>query len=134
MADVVVGIDAVEISRIDHILEVSPGFVTRFFSQEEVATGAELGGPRRAEFFAGRFAVREALLKALGLGLSGGVTLADIAVLPADSGHPRVELRGEAKKLVARLGIQRISVSITHERDLAVAVALVTLRSDEECN
>lgn len=119
------GVDLVGVDRLARALARSPRLSTRTFSAAELAT-AETRGRGRAEFLAGRFAVKEAVLKAYGVGVAGGVMLADVEVVPAADGAPTVRLRGEAARLAERRGLTPSHVSISHEAGFAVAVALLT--------
>ena len=92
------------------------------YTPEERQRLARLADP--APYLAGRWAAKEAVLKVLGTGLTGGITWKDIAVLREPTGAPRVALSGAARERARALGIGRILVSITHGRDLAVAQAL----------
>jgi len=79
------------------------------------------------EFAAGRFAVKEALLKAAGLGFSRGVKrLAEIETVPGGSGAPEVRTHGTVRRRLDELGVTRIHVTITHEREHALAFVLLT--------
>ena len=117
------GIDLVEIDRIREAHRRHPErFVARVYTTEERVRLARLADP--APYLAGRWAVKEAVLKVLGTGLTGGITWKDINVLREPTGAPRVALSGAARERAKALGIGRILVSITHGKDLAVAQAL----------
>ena len=73
-----IGVDIVEIDRIERILERTPSFARRVFTEEEISYCERTRRP--AEHYAGRFAAREAVLKALGTGFSGGIGLKDVWV------------------------------------------------------
>jgi holo-[acyl-carrier protein] synthase len=75
------------------------------------------------ERVAGRWAAKEAVSKVLGLGVRG-VGWREIEVLPNFAGQPQVLLHGRAAARAARLGIGEVTVSISHERKMAVAVAM----------
>ena len=116
-----VGIDLCEISRMEKLL--SDGrFLSRFFSAEEqdYISGK---GKTAAQSMAGIFAAKEALTKALGVGLSGGA-LSDIAVLHDDSGAPYYDLRGAWARLCQEKRVDRFHLSISHEGRLAAAMCL----------
>jgi len=117
------GIDLVEISRIRDLYQRhTKRFIERVYTSDERARIARLKDP--APYLAGRWAVKEAVLKALGTGLSGGITWKDINVVREPSGAPRVLLGGVARARALSIGIGRILVSITHSRDLAAAQVL----------
>jgi len=120
-----VGIDIVEIGRIRDLYQRYPGrFVERVYTPEERARIASLKDP--GPYLAGRWAVKEAVLKALGTGLTGGITWKDINVVREPTGAPTVRLLGAALDRAQALGIANIIVSITHGKDLAAAQALAT--------
>jgi len=73
------------------------------------------------ERYAGRFAVKEAAMKALGTGWSRGVRWVDVEVVRQKGGRPTLALRGEAKKIAEALGVRNIVVSITHTAEEAYA-------------
>jgi holo-[acyl-carrier protein] synthase len=81
---------------------------------------------RKARFthYAGRFAVKEAVMKVLGTGWARGVRWVDIETVRAPGTAPRVELHGRTKEIAQELGITRIHVTITHDAGLAMAVAV----------
>ena len=112
------GVDIIRVSRIRETLE---RFGQRFALR--VLTPAEAAYVRtNAERFAGRWAAKEAVSKVLGLGVRG-VGWRDIEVVRLPTGQPAVRLSGRARARAEQLGMGRISLSITHEREYAVAVA-----------
>jgi holo-[acyl-carrier protein] synthase len=117
------GIDIVEIERIESLLaRHGERFLTRVFTSGEVAHSA--GARARAQHLAARFACKEAVFKALGTGLAGGVTWQDVEVSSLPSGKPRIELYGGARELAIVRGAGAWEVSLTHSRSNAVAVAI----------
>ncbi len=118
-----IGLDLVEIDRIrDVYRRHGPRFVERVYTPEERTRIARLNDP--APYLAGRWAVKEAVMKALGTGLTGGITWQDINVVREPSGAPRVVLGGVARDVARARGIGALLVSITHGRDLAAAQVL----------
>ncbi len=79
---------------------------------------------KKYERYAGRFAVKEAAMKALGTGWSRGVRWVDIEVVREVSGKPTLELQGEAKKIAGKLGVKHIAVTITHTASQALALVI----------
>ena len=77
----------------------------------------------RMETVAGRFAVKEAVMKALGCGL-GDVPMKDIETMRAPSGQPLLKLKGAAKQQADALGVKQIHISISHSQRYAVAQAV----------
>lgn len=84
-----IGIDMVELSRIEKIIENKSSFVQRVLTEGEVALFQKLSHKRQVEFLAGRFACKEAFSKAWGTGI-GSVGLQDVEILKEDSGAPKV--------------------------------------------
>jgi holo-[acyl-carrier protein] synthase len=114
------GIDLVEVSRIREMLDRHPDrFLERVFTKGEAAYAQ--GHQRYAEHLAARFAAKEAVLKALGTGWSGGVAWTDIEVCREPTGKPTIRLAGHASKLASDQGITSWLISITHTSELAMA-------------
>jgi holo-[acyl-carrier protein] synthase len=114
-----VGVDLVDIDRIVKVLGRYP---ERF--RRRVLTDSEDRYCRdRPERIAGRWAAKEAVSKVLGLGVRG-VGWREIEVLPNWAGQPQVTLHDRAAARAARLGLEDVTVSISHERNMAVAVAV----------
>jgi holo-[acyl-carrier protein] synthase len=118
-----IGTDIIEVERIDRLLrEHGEQFLRRCFTEEE--TGYALSRKNAAQHLAGRFAVKEAVMKALGTGWGRGVRWRDIAVRRRPGDAPRVELSGGAARHARRLGIARVHISISHLRGEALAFAV----------
>ena len=119
-----VGIDAIEIDRLRQVMASHPDrFLERVYTAAEQELAAAAAD--RATFLAGRFAAKEAVLKALGTGWSGGIRFTDVEVLKEPSGAPVTRLHGLARSRADELGASRVLVSITHTRRDAMAVALL---------
>jgi holo-[acyl-carrier protein] synthase len=76
------------------------------------------------EKLAGRFAAKEAVLKLMGTGWRGKIAWTDIEIVNSKSGQPQINLSGEVKRIAEKLGINQISVSITHTANFAIASAV----------
>jgi len=114
------GIDIAEVPRIRAVIEKqSERFLRRVYTADEVAYCEQF--KNKYERFAGRFAVKEAAMKALGTGWSRGVRWVDVEVVRQRGGRPTVTLRGEAKNIADRMGVKHIAVSITHTAEQALA-------------
>ena len=110
-----------DIIRVDRIREALERFGDRFAGR--VLTPAESRYVQnRPETFAGRWAAKEAVSKVLGLGVRG-IGWRDIEIERLPTGQPAVVLHGRAVARATQLGIERVAVSITHEREYALAVA-----------
>jgi holo-[acyl-carrier protein] synthase len=115
------GLDAVEVQRIARSIErYGDRFLYRIYTDYEIAycRRRARGG---AESFAARFAAKEAGAKALGTGISRGVTWNEIHVRREPGGRPTLHLEGRAAALARQLGVTAISLSLTHTADLAMA-------------
>ena len=117
------GVDLTALDELDALLR-RRWFRHFVFADAELAHADGLSPTRRAEFLAGRFSAKEAVLKVLGRGLFQGVAPHDIAVTRAPGGEPCVTLTATAAGAAAEAGISGVSVSITHKRDLVAAVAV----------
>lgn len=115
-----VGLDVLDREELRRLV-TRPWFLGFAFAPEELTAAAAMGEERRLEFLAGRFAAKEAVLKALGTGMLQGIAPREICVGRADDGSPRVSLRGRA----ARPRGLSVAVSITHKRDVVAAVAII---------
>jgi holo-[acyl-carrier protein] synthase len=114
------GLDIAEIDRIEAaITRHGAPFLERLFTPAEVSYCESY--KNRYERYAARFAVKEAAMKALGTGWRRGVRWRDIEVTREPSGKPGLRLEGVAREFADRLGVKRISVSITHSGNLALA-------------
>ena len=115
------GIDLVDVGRIAEMLkEHGERFVERCFTDRE-REYADSARRSRAERYAARFACKEAVLKALGTGLRGGIRWRDIEVNRDPLGRPVLVLSGRCAELAGELGIQDWEVSLSHTDTCAVA-------------
>lgn len=114
------GIDLVEIERIQQTVDrYGARFLDRVYTAAEQAYC--LRKRRSAESLAARFAAKEAGAKALGTGISHGVSWLEIEVMREPSGRPAIRFHGRAAQIAARLGVSHSAVSITHTASLAMA-------------
>ncbi|HEX2981259.1 MAG TPA: holo-ACP synthase [Anaerolineaceae bacterium] len=113
------GIDLVEIDRLENLSElIRTRFEQRIYTPQEI----EDSGGNMASL-AGRFAVKEAVSKALGSGI-GEVSWQEIEVVRAGSGEPNLVLHGNARRLAEQAGLTSWSISISHTKTHAVAMAV----------
>jgi len=114
------GIDVAEVPRIQQVIESQKErFLRRVYTLDEVAYCEQF--KNKYERYAGRFAVKEAAMKALGTGWSRGVRWVDVEVVRQRGGRPNLALKGEAKKIADAMGVKNIAVSITHTSEQAIA-------------
>jgi len=111
-----VGIDLIEIERIERALARRPRLAERLFTRDEIGYAA--GRARPGRHLAARFAAKEAVIKALAL--SGGFGLNEVEVVAGEP--PTVRLSGRAAEAA---GGERVEISLTHSREFAAAVAIV---------
>ena len=116
-----VGVDLIEIERIRRALERYPGFKERCFTEAERAYCDSRKNP--AQSYAGRFAGKEAVGKALGFGVARAFAWRDIEIVGRPK--PSVRLSGRIAAWAERVGAGAIDLSMTHSRELASAVAVV---------
>ncbi len=117
------GIDLVDCPRIEQMIERhGERFVNRVFTATEQAYARS--SRNEVEKLSGRFAVKEAVLKLIGTGWRGKIAWTDIEVINNAAGQPEVTIRGEVKRIADELGIEQISVSITHTANFAIASAI----------
>jgi holo-[acyl-carrier protein] synthase len=116
-----IGIDAVELDRFRAVLARTPSIAGRLFTDGERAEAAHRHDP--APRLAGRFAAKEAVMKALGVGL-GAFAFRDVEVVREESGAPVLRVTGAAARLAAERGVREWRVSITHTHHTASAVAV----------
>ena len=114
------GIDAVEIARIESLLRApTRDWAAGIFSAAEREQADE--SPLDARYFAGRFAAKEAVSKALGTGFSGEVTVHGIEILRLSSGAPAINVTGGVQAVADALGVTQWFISITYSGGLAMA-------------
>lgn len=118
-----IGTDIIECLRIAQMIERHGElFITRVYTPHEIqyCQSRKLA----TQHFAGRWAAKEAILKALGTGWRRGISWRDVEVRNEPGGRPTVALRGGARDVVEQLGITQMLISISHCRSHATAYAL----------
>lgn len=113
------GVDIIEIERVETSLNrFGSQFLNRLFTPQEQAQCAG-----KTASLAGRYAVKEAVSKALGTGI-GAIKWTDIEIIANDQGKPMLVLHDNAKLLAAQSGLQEWSISISHTNTLAIGFAI----------
>lgn len=112
-----------DISHIERIKKLAPEAVSRILTEPEAEYCGRYPAPH--ERVAGRFAAKEAILKALGTGWSQGIGWRQIEILPDASGAPVASLSGKALERMLSMGATHCLVSISHQGDYAVAFAVL---------
>jgi holo-[acyl-carrier protein] synthase len=114
------GVDITEVDRMEAaIARRGRALLERLFTPAEIRYCEK--HRNRAERFAGRFAAKEAAMKALGTGWARGVRWVDIEVVREPSGKPTLRLSGATRAIADQLGVKNIVVSITHDGNTALA-------------
>jgi len=114
------GVDIAEVERIRAAIDRhGETFLRRLFTQRERSYCEQYRN--KYERYAGRFAAKEAAMKALGTGWRRGVRWVDLEVVREESGRPTLALTGEAAEIAKQLGVRRIALSITHTESQALA-------------
>jgi holo-[acyl-carrier protein] synthase len=114
------GVDLAEVARIrEAIGRYGDRFIHRIYTGDEIAYVERKAN--RFERYAGRFAAKEAGMKAIGTGWKRGVRWQDFEVSNLPSGRPTLRLHGEAARIAEKMGVKTISLSITHTSELGMA-------------
>jgi holo-[acyl-carrier protein] synthase len=119
------GVDVVDLDRFAGVLERRANFITRVYtpSERDYCEQAK-GAMKRVERYAVRFAAKEAVMKALGVGL-GSFGFQDVEIERAESGDPTIALRRKAATIAAERGAASWHVALSHSEAVAVAVVAV---------
>jgi holo-[acyl-carrier protein] synthase len=115
-----IGIDIIEVRRVRETIERTPRFAERVFTAAERAY-CESRGAVAAQHYAARFAAKEAALKALQTGWSGGISWQDVEVAAKDTGAPEILFHGRARELYETSGATAAHLSIAHTTEHAIA-------------
>jgi holo-[acyl-carrier protein] synthase len=119
------GIDIVSLSDFRRLMEFSEtAFISRTFTQSEIVQIPD--GSSRVQHIAGRFAAKEATLKALGVGFGNGVSFKDIEITRENGKPPIVTLGGGASTVALKIGITNWQLSISHSENTVIASAIAT--------
>jgi holo-[acyl-carrier protein] synthase len=117
-----VGIDLMEIEKIQKSIQ-SNIYLRKVFTEAEIGECKSVSNS--AERFAGRFAAKEAFMKAIGKGIRQEIWFTQIEVLNHENGQPYIQVKGEAQTSLLALDVKNIHVSITHTRHHAAAVVIL---------
>lgn len=126
-----IGTDIIECLRIARMIDRHGElFLNRVYTEREIRY---CQSRRQAiQHFSGRWAAKEAILKAIGTGWKRGISWRDLEIRNSPSGQPHVAVRGGAKDVTQRLQIADIHLSISHCRTYAIAYAIAVGRSPEQ--
>lgn len=118
------GIDIIEVHRIRDTIARTPRFLDRVYTANERAY-CEGKGEAMWQSYAGRYAAKEAFLKALKTGWRGKITWHDVEIVSDPDGVPLLNVTGEAKKILAKHLCNRTHLSISHTKDHAIAQVIL---------
>lgn len=120
------GIDIIELERLSCALQSSHRFKEKVFTKKEQAY-CEGSGKGMLQSYAARFCAKEAVAKALGTGISKGISFLDIEIINDENGKPMANLFRQALSIYKEMGAKSIDVSLTHCRDYALAQAVILI-------
>ncbi len=116
-------VDIVEVNRIRKAMRGTQRMQERVFTEEEIQFCTSR--KRQYQHFGGRFAAKEAALKALGTGWSRGIRWKDVEITDDETGKPLLSFHGKAKEIFDQLSARTAWISITHSPDHAVAMVVL---------
>jgi holo-[acyl-carrier protein] synthase len=124
-----IGTDIIECERIDRMIQRHGShFVDRVFTKQEIQYCTDRKSSD--QHFAGRWAAKESVLKALGTGWISGIAWTDVEVVNENTGKPQIKLHGGAKKIATEKKITEIHISISHCKSHAIAFATAIAKID----
>jgi len=118
-----IGIDMIETKRIEEKIVKESGFREKVFSKNEIDYCE--GKAHKYEHYAARFAAKEAFFKALGTGWKNGTSFNEIEISNEESGKPEIVFLSETANTIQDMAIGKISVSLSHLKDIAAAVVVI---------
>lgn len=118
-----IGVDHLEISRMERLVTQDDGFSRRVFTAAEIAYCR--GQYRPAQHFAARFCAKEAFFKALGTGWRHGMDWTEVDVSRDAQGRPGIVLSGKAAQVFQEMGLARTFLSLSHSRETAMAMVTI---------
>ena len=119
-----IGCDIIEIARIKHFVEQhSTNLIGRVFTQREWNYCQRQANPYPS--FAARFAAKEAVAKAFGVGIGKNLSWTSVEIVNNPQGEPEIVLDAQGQQLLENLSAESIHISLSHSRDNAIAVAIV---------
>jgi holo-[acyl-carrier protein] synthase len=117
------GIDLIEISRISNSIK-NKNFINRIYSKSEIQQARSL--KNKSSFFAKRFAAKEAFSKAIGTGISEGISFKEISVVNNIKGKPIIKLSGKTKNIVLKkIKKAKVHLSLSDEKKYAIAMVII---------
>ncbi|WP_346236283.1 holo-ACP synthase [Niabella insulamsoli] len=118
-----IGLDVIEVERVQQKIEKEQGFRELVFAPEEIAYCEPKA--HKYEHYAARFAAKEAFFKALGTGWANGTAYNEILILGDDAGKPELHLKGETATTLAHIALNQVKISVSHLKNIAAAVVVI---------
>ncbi|MFS1511162.1 holo-ACP synthase [Chengkuizengella sp. SCS-71B] len=120
-----IGVDMIEVKRVSKLVEHDT-YILNVFTQNELNIVHNYGEIKRIESLAGKFAAKEATVKALGTGFDNKIMPKDIEVLNNENGKPILRLHNAALEMALKLGIRDLNISISHNKTTAISFVTLT--------
>lgn len=117
------GVDLIEVKRIREVAEQDIGFIDKIFTKSEIEYCESKWN--KYYHFAARYTAKEAYLKAFGTGWRYGIQYSDIDINNDELGKPLIRLHGKAKELAEEQGVTRIHLTLSHLKELAIAMVII---------
>jgi holo-[acyl-carrier protein] synthase len=118
-----IGTDIIEVNRLEQLFQKGDEYLESIFTKNEIDYCEKKG--RKAEHYAARFAAKEACLKALGTGWRDGIRFSEIEVVNDELGKPLLQFSGTAQERIQANKIRKTSVSLSHVKEIAIAVVIL---------
>ena len=118
------GVDLVEHDSFARLVALEEAFLKRCFTETEISTGKTNANP--VQWFASRYAAKEAVMKALGTGWTQGISWHEIQIRSSEGCRPEVELSGKTHQIAAQLRISYFSLSLSHAKHASIASVIAT--------
>jgi len=118
-----IGVDIVQIERVRKLVENYSEFMHQVFTAREIEFCQAKADS--ASSYAARFAAKEAMMKALSTGWNEKVNWLDIEVINEEQGNPILKIKGRTLKLMKKMGVYQTHLSLSHERDYAIAFVVL---------
>jgi len=118
-----IGTDIIEVERVEKQVSKNKGFREKVFSPSEIEYCESK--KEKGQYYAVRFAAKEAFFKALGTGWRNGLAFSEIEIINDDMGKPEVKLKGKTKKFVEKMGNVKIFVSLSHIKYFVNAMVII---------
>ncbi len=118
-----IGTDMIEVKRIRDVMERDFGFREKIFTGGEISYCDKM--KNKYQYYAARYAAKEAFMKALGTGWRFGIAFSDIDIYHDELGKPFIRLSGKSQELAAKAGVSQIHVTLSHLKEIAMSTVLL---------